>query len=55
LYGRNIRLVTLFEKSDHRWTTVASPVYGENDVLIRCLCLDLLWKPIRRLSLPLSR
>jgi hypothetical protein len=50
LYGRKIRLFTLFEKSDDRWTTVASPVYGEKDVLIRYLCLDLLWRPIRRLA-----
>ncbi len=28
----------------------ASPVYGEKDVLIRYLCLDLLWRPIRRLA-----
>lgn len=50
LYGRKIRLFTLFEKSDDRWTTVASPVYGEKDVLIRYLYLDLLWRPIRRLA-----
>ena len=50
LYGRKIRLFTLFEKSADRWTTVASPVYGEKDVLIRYLCLDLLWRPIRRLA-----
>ena len=50
LYGRKIRLFTLFEKSDDRWTTVASPVYGEKDVLIRYLCVDLLWRPIRRLA-----
>jgi hypothetical protein len=50
LYGPKIRLFTLFEKSDDRWTTVASPVYGEKNVLIRCLCLDLLWKPSCRLA-----
>ncbi len=50
LYGRKIHLFTLFEKSDDRWTTAASPVYGEKDVLIRYLCLDLLWRPIRRLA-----
>jgi hypothetical protein len=50
LYGPKIRLFTLFEQSDDRWTTVASPVYGEKDVLIRYLCLDLLWRPIRRLA-----
>ena len=36
----------MFEKSDDRWTTVASPVYGEKDVLIRYLCLDLLWRQL---------
>ena len=50
LYGRKIHLFTLFEKSDDRWTTAASPVYGEKDVLIRYLCVDLLWRPIRRLA-----
>src|SRR5260370_32539742 len=49
LYGRKIHLFTLFEKADDRWTTAASPVYGEKDVRIRYLCLDLLWRPIRRL------
>jgi hypothetical protein len=29
---------------------VARPVYGEKDVLIRYLCLDRLWRPIRRLA-----
>jgi len=50
LYGPKIRLFTLFEHSDDRWATVASPVYGEKDVLIRYLCLDMLWRPIRRLA-----
>ncbi len=50
LYGRKIHLFTLFEKADDRWTTAASPVYGEKDVRIRYLCLDLLWRPIRRLA-----
>jgi len=50
LYGPKIRLFTLFEHSDDRWVTVASPVYGEKDVLIRYLCLDMLWRPIRRLA-----
>ena len=43
LYGPKIHLFTLFEKPDDRWITTASPVYGEKDVLIRYLCLDLLW------------
>jgi hypothetical protein len=50
LYGPKIHLFTLFENPDDRWTTAASPVYGEKDVLIRYLCLDLLWRPIRRLA-----
>ena len=50
LYGPKIRIFTLFEQSDDRWTTVASPVYGEKDVLIRYLCLDMMWRPIRRLA-----
>src|SRR3972149_7521980 len=41
LYGRKIHLFTLFEKRDERWTTSASPVYGEKDVLLRYLCPDL--------------
>ena len=49
-YGRKIHLFTLFETSNQPWTTIASPVYGEKDVLIRYLCLDLLWRPIRRLA-----
>ena len=50
LYGPKIHLFTLFEKPDDRWITTASPVYGEKDVLIRYLCLDLLWRLIRRLA-----
>ena len=50
LYGRKIHLFTLFEQSDDRWTTAASPVYGEQDARIRYLCLDLLWRPIRRVA-----
>ena len=49
VYGRKIRLSSLFEKSDERWTAAPSPVYGEKGVTIRYLCLDLVWKPIRRL------
>jgi hypothetical protein len=50
LYGGKIHLLILFEQSDDRWTTAVSPVYGEKDVPIRYLCLDLLWRPIRRLA-----
>jgi len=47
-YGAKIHLFSLFEKPDDRWITAASPVYGEKDVMIRYLCLDLLWRPICR-------
>lgn len=50
LYGCKIRLCTLFEKAGERWTTAESPVYGEKGVMLRYLCLDLVWKPIRRLA-----
>ncbi len=50
LYGRKIRLFTFFEKVDQRWSTAESPVYGEKGVMIRYLCLDLVWRPIRRLA-----
>ena len=50
LYGRKIHLFTFFEKVDERWSTAESPVYGEKGVMIRYLCLDLVWRPIRRLA-----
>ncbi len=50
LYGRKIRLFSLFDGPDQGWTTVESPVYGEKGVPIRYLCFDLVWRPIRRLA-----
>jgi DDE superfamily endonuclease len=49
LYGRKIRLFSLFDNSDG-WLTADSPVYGETNVTIRYRCLDLIWRPIRRLA-----
>ena len=49
LYGRKIRLFSLFEAVEG-WTTALSPVYGERDVTIRYCCVDLLWRPIRRMA-----
>ncbi len=50
LYGCKIRLFTLFDNPNAGWTAAHSPVYGEQDVTIRYCCLDLLWRPIRRLA-----
>ena len=50
LYGRKIRLFSLFDDSKDGWITADSPVYGEKGVTIRYRCLDLVWRPIRRLA-----
>ena len=48
-YGQKIKLWTLFDSPNQAWQHALSPVYGERDVTIRFLCLDLLWRPLRRL------
>ena len=48
-FGRKIRLFSLFDNPDG-WSTADSPVYGETNVIIRYRCLDLIWRPIRRLA-----
>lgn len=50
LYGRKIRLFSLFEKGDAGWSTAESPVYGEKGVMIRYFCQNLVWRPVRRLA-----
>lgn len=50
LYGRKIPLSSLFLDSSPDWKTADSPVYGEKGVTIRYRCLDLVWRPIRRLA-----
>jgi len=49
LYGRKIRLFSLFDNRGG-WMTADSPVYGETNVTIRYRCLDLIWRPIRKLA-----
>jgi hypothetical protein len=49
LYGRKIKLRNLFDASTEPWQELDSPVYGERGVTLRCLSLDLLWRPLRRL------
>jgi DDE superfamily endonuclease len=47
LYGEKIVLALLF-KNDADMRQVASPVYGEQNIVLRYLVRDLLWKPIGR-------
>ena len=49
LYGQKIKLWTLFESRTQAWQYADSPVYGERNLTIRFLCLDLLWRPLRGL------
>lgn len=48
LYGKKIKLRKLFKDADSM-TAAPSPVYGENNVTIRYRCLDLIWKPLKRI------
>jgi hypothetical protein len=47
LYGPKVQLRQLFNDIS-KFSTIPSPVYGEKDVEIRFLCVDLLWRPIQR-------
>lgn len=47
-YGKKIKLRDLAKKKDEM-KEVKSPVYGEEDIFIRYLSLDLLWRPIGKL------
>jgi hypothetical protein len=47
LYGEKVQLRKLFQDLS-TFSTITSPVYGEKDVELRCLCVDLLWRPIQR-------
>lgn len=45
IYGGKVRLKDL-AKDDALFTSAPSPVYGENDVMLRYRCLDLMWRPV---------
>jgi hypothetical protein len=47
MYGEKIALKTMFDAV--AFTPAPSPVYGEKDVTVEYLCLDLLWRPVGRL------
>ncbi len=49
LYGKKVRLRDLWSTRRHEFQTAASPVYGESDVRLRYLAIDLLWRPVGRL------
>ena len=45
IYGKKLRLRELWKRSGD-FLTAPSPVYGETDLQIRYLSIDLLWRPI---------
>jgi hypothetical protein len=49
LYGRKLRLITVFDDPVADWIEAKSPVYDEHDVVLRYRVLDLLWRPVGRL------
>lgn len=48
IYGDKVRLKDL-AKEDHAFSSAPSPVYGENNVLVRYRVLDLMWRPVGRI------
>ena len=48
VYGRKLRLRDFWKRLQD-FSTAPSPVYGETDLEIRYLSIDLLWRPIGRL------
>jgi hypothetical protein len=47
-YGEKVKLQALFEERA-AMTQAHSPVYGEQGVMIRYRCIDLIWRPLGRL------
>lgn len=47
LYGKKVKLWSLFDSENDSWQQDDSPVYGERGVCIRYLSRDLLWRPLR--------
>lgn len=48
MYGKKLKLRSLFDRVEEM-TEAESPVYGERGIIIRYLCVDLIWKPLKRL------
>ena len=49
-YGAKVKLSTLFARPTEAWVKAPSPIYGERNVTIRILSLDLIWRPTRQLA-----
>lgn len=47
IYGAKVRLKDLAQE-DAAFTSAPSPVYGENDVMLRYRCVDLIWRSAGR-------
>lgn len=47
IYGKKLKLMKLFDSTRFQFTTVDADIYGATES-VRCLVLDLLWKPIKR-------
>lgn len=47
VYGKKIKLKSFFNEQN-KMTEAPSPVYGETNVMIRYLQIDLIWKPLQR-------
>ena len=48
-YGKKLRLRDLWKKRASDFSTAPSPVYGESNISVRYLSIDLLWRPVGRL------
>jgi len=48
IYGKKVRLKDLANEDD-AFISAPSPVYGENNVLVRYRVLDLMWRPVGRI------
>ena len=48
MYGKKVRLKDL-ARDDSAFICAPSPVYGENDVIVRLRTLNLMWRPVGRI------
>lgn len=48
LYGRKLRLNSIFKNREDHFCTAKSPLYDDQGVNLRCYSLDLVWKPLGR-------
>lgn len=49
LYGRKLRLKSIFENREAHFTCADSPLYDDKDVQLRWYSLDLVWRPLGQL------